>query len=157
MLNANTQRSTPDTQSTPRLHRSATDAVLAGVCGGIGETLGIDPSLIRLAFIIATLWGGMGVLAYIVLAIVLPVDQQAPAPVWISSERSRAVAGLVLVVLGGLLLAGNMGWTTWLSWDLFWPGVLIVAGVGLLVRNPRGRSAAEGPPSGRHYVNCSVS
>ena len=48
--------------------------------------------------------------------------------------RSFAV---VLVVLGGLLLAGNMGLTPWLSWNVFWPSVLILAGAGLLLRNPR--------------------
>ena len=137
MVNSTFEPPPVDTHPTPRLHRSATDSVLAGVCGGMAETLGVDSSLVRLAFVIATLWGGAGVLAYIVLAIVLPIDQQAAAPVWISSERTRIVAGMVLLVAGGLLLAGNMGWAPWLSWDLFWPGVLIVIGVGLLVRNPR--------------------
>jgi phage shock protein C len=108
------------------------------VCGGIAEYVNIDPSLVRVAFVVATLWGGVGVLAYVVLAIVLPVDQHASVPVSPSGGRTRAAAGLVLVVLGGLLLAGNMGWAPWLSWSLFWPGILILLGLGLLLRNPRG-------------------
>ena len=88
MVNSTFEPPPVDTHPTPRLHRSATDSVLAGVCGGMAETLGIDSSLIRLAFVIATLWGGVGVLAYIVLAIVLPIDQQAAAPVWISSAAN---------------------------------------------------------------------
>lgn len=127
-------------EATPRLHRSATDRVVAGVCGGIAEYVGVDPSLVRLAFVVGTLWGGIGMFVYIVLAIVLPVNQEGPAPAVFSAERSHALAGMVLVVLGGLLLAGNMGWTPWLSWNLFWPVVLILAGAGLLARTPRANS-----------------
>jgi phage shock protein C len=130
------------TRSTPHLHRSATDAVLAGVCGGIAEYLSLDPSLVRLAFVVATLWGGIGVLAYIVLAIVLPVDQRTGASVSTSVEGSRIVAGLSLVFLGAVLMAGNMGWAPWLSWNLVWPGILILIGLGLLVRDQHGTSGA---------------
>jgi phage shock protein C len=59
---------------------------LAGVRGGIAEFLNIDPSLARVAFVVGTSWGGIGVLAYIVRAIVLPVDQHPPAPVSLSGE-----------------------------------------------------------------------
>ena len=131
---------TTGTRPTPHVHRSATDAVLAGVCGGIAEYLSLDPSLVRLAFIVATLWGGIGVLAYIVLAIVLPVDQQTGASGSMSVEGSRIVAGLSLVFLGAVLMAGNMGWAPWLSWNLVWPGILILIGLGLLVRNQHGIS-----------------
>jgi phage shock protein C len=82
-------------------YRSTSDCVLSGVCGGIAEYLSIDPSLVRIAFVVATLWGGIGVLAYIVLAIVLPVSQQPPAPVSFSSERTRVAAGTG---------AGRPGW-----------------------------------------------
>jgi len=129
-------RSPTEEHPRPRLHRSAAERVCCGVCGGIAEYLAVDPSLVRLAFVVATLWGGMGLLLYIVLAIILPVDASATtAP--ISAERSRIIAGLVLVVLGGLLLAGNLGLAPWLSWNMFWPGLLIVIGAGLLLRSPR--------------------
>lgn len=107
------------------------------MCGGIAEYLSVDPTLVRLAFVVGTLWGGFGLLMYIVLAIVLPIDEQAPMPSSFSGERSRALAGLLLVVLGGVLLIGNMGWAPWLSWNLFWPGVLILVGLGLLLRDGR--------------------
>jgi phage shock protein C len=126
-----------DTHSAPRLHRCATDRLCCGVCGGIAEYLSVDSSLVRFAFIVGTLWGGIGLLLYILLAIVLPTEEQAPVPNSLSSERSQMLAGLLLVALGGLLLAANMGWAPWLSWSLFWPGVLILVGLGLLLRNPR--------------------
>jgi phage shock protein C len=125
-----------------RLHRSATDRVCCGVCGGISEYLAVDSSLVRLAFVVAALWGGIGLLLYIVLALILPVDTRAPSATPISSDRSRMTAGVVLVVLGGLLLAGNMGMAPWLSSNLFWPGVLILIGVGLLLRNPHSTQGA---------------
>ena len=129
---------TPTTQEapSPRLHRSATDRLCCGVCGGIAEYMAVDPSLVRVAFVVAALWGGIGLLLYIVLAIILPVDNVANS-VAPSPDRSRMIAGLVLVVLGGLLLAGNMGLAPWLSWNVFWPSVLILTGVGLLLRSPR--------------------
>ena len=55
-----------------RLHRSLTDRKVAGVCGGVAEYLGWDPTLVRLLWVILTLLGGSGVLIYIVLWIVMP-------------------------------------------------------------------------------------
>jgi len=125
-----------ENQQTQRLHRSATDRVVAGVCGGIAEYVSIDPSLVRIAFVIGTLWGGVGLLIYIVLAVILPVETSPVASTSFSTERSHALAGTVLVVLGALLLLGNMGWAPWLSWNLFWPAVVVVVGIGLLLRAP---------------------
>lgn len=59
--------------SDKRLYRSSTNYMLAGVYGGIAEYFNIDPTLIRLAWIILTCMGfGTGIIAYIVAAIVIP-------------------------------------------------------------------------------------
>ena len=55
-----------------KLYKSQGDRKLCGVCGGLGEFFGIDASLIRLAWIVFSLLGGSGVLAYIISAIVIP-------------------------------------------------------------------------------------
>jgi phage shock protein PspC (stress-responsive transcriptional regulator) len=55
-----------------RLYRSRTDRQIAGVCGGLGEYFNIDPTLIRIVFLIMGLFGGNGIILYIVLAIVIP-------------------------------------------------------------------------------------
>lgn len=55
-----------------RLYRSSTNYMLAGVCGGIAEYFNIDPTLIRLAWVLFCALGGSGVLAYIVAAIIIP-------------------------------------------------------------------------------------
>ncbi|ADU27698.1 PspC domain-containing protein [Ethanoligenens harbinense] len=57
-----------------RLYRSRTQRMLAGVCGGIAEYFNIDPTLIRLGWVIFACMGGTGVLAYIIAAIVIPLS-----------------------------------------------------------------------------------
>ncbi len=58
--------------ATGRLHKSTKDRKVAGVCGGIAEYLNTDPTIIRLVFALMVLGWGTGLLAYIVLALVLP-------------------------------------------------------------------------------------
>lgn len=55
-----------------RLYKSSSNKMICGVCGGIGEYFNIDPSLVRLAWILFSCLGGSGLLAYIIVAIVLP-------------------------------------------------------------------------------------
>ena len=55
-----------------KLYKSQGDRKLCGVCGGLGEFFGIDASLIRLAWIVFSLLGGSGVLAYIIAALIIP-------------------------------------------------------------------------------------
>ncbi len=55
-----------------KLYKSRTDKKLDGVCAGIGEYFDIDPTLIRLLWIIATFFAGAGLLAYIIAAIIMP-------------------------------------------------------------------------------------
>ena len=55
-----------------RLYRNTSDQMLAGVCSGIGEYFNIDPTLIRLGWVVFSLAGGSGVLAYIIAAIIIP-------------------------------------------------------------------------------------
>ena len=55
-----------------RLYKSNTDKKLDGVCAGIANYFNIDPTLIRLAWVIFTLAGGCGLIAYIIAAILMP-------------------------------------------------------------------------------------
>jgi phage shock protein C len=61
-----------------RLYRSRRDRILFGVCGGLGNYFSVDPALIRLVFVLITLAGGAGILAYIMLAIIMPEEGSAP-------------------------------------------------------------------------------
>lgn len=55
-----------------KLMKSDENRVLCGVCGGIGEYFNIDPVVIRLIWVIFSLMGGAGILAYIIAAIIVP-------------------------------------------------------------------------------------
>ena len=55
-----------------RLYRSKKDKILGGVCGGMAEYFNIDPTLIRILWVIFTLMGGSGILAYIICWIIIP-------------------------------------------------------------------------------------
>ena len=110
--------------------------------GGLAQYLNTDPVLIRLGFVLATLWGGIGLPLYIIMAIVVPErprGEEEPAfTAGVSSERAREIAGLVLAGLGALMLIGNLGWGH-AFWGLFqaqylWPLVLIAIGVAMITR-----------------------
>ena len=55
-----------------KLYKSSTDKKLAGVCGGIAEYFNIDSTLVRLGWVVFSLLGGSGLLAYIIAAIIMP-------------------------------------------------------------------------------------
>jgi len=57
-----------------KLYRSRTDRMIAGVCGGLGEYLNVDPTLIRLIFVFAALLGGPGIIIYIGWLLVVPEE-----------------------------------------------------------------------------------
>ena len=59
---------------TRRLCKSHSDRMIAGVCGGLGEYFGVDPVLVRLAFVLLSLVTGIAFLAYPVLWIVMPEE-----------------------------------------------------------------------------------
>ena len=59
-----------------RLYRSETNQMRCGVCAGIAEYFGIDPTLVRLAWVLFCVLGGSGVLAYILAAIIIPPESR---------------------------------------------------------------------------------
>ncbi len=63
----------------PRLVRSRTDKIIAGVCGGLGDYFSVDPVIVRLIFVLVTLTYGIGLPIYIVLWILMP-RRSVPRP-----------------------------------------------------------------------------
>ena len=57
-----------------RLYKSNKNKVLCGVCGGIAEYFNVDPTLVRLGWIVFCALGGSGLLAYIIAAVIIPND-----------------------------------------------------------------------------------
>ena len=62
-----------------RLCRSSKDRVLFGVCGGLGKYFNIDPVIVRVIFVITICFVGLGIIAYIILAIVVPNENSKAA------------------------------------------------------------------------------
>jgi phage shock protein PspC (stress-responsive transcriptional regulator) len=82
-----------------RLERSITNKVVAGVCGGIAEYLQIDPTLVRVFFVIATLMtAGLGFLGYLVLLVMMPLPGK-PAP-FVTNTAGPAAANTDLGASG---------------------------------------------------------
>lgn len=55
-----------------KLYKSNSNKVIAGVCGGIAEYFDIDPTVVRLGWVLFILLGGCGILGYLIFALVMP-------------------------------------------------------------------------------------
>ena len=59
-------------QVNQKLYRSRENRMIGGVCGGLGEFFGIDSTLIRLLFVLLVIFGGSGLLVYLVMLVIVP-------------------------------------------------------------------------------------
>jgi len=118
-----------------RLYRSRNDRPIGGVAGGVAAWLGLDPSLVRVAWVVLALAsGGIFLIVYIVMMVVVPLapegwaQRQTGAP----SDPGRAglIAGLFLIALGGWFLVDDY---IHIDWAVAWPMLVIIAGVALIV------------------------
>ena len=145
-----------------RLYRSPDDRMLAGVAGGVAEMLDIDPSLVRIVWAVLTvLTGGLALLVYVVMAIVVPErpigvearrpggDRAGTADAGVvspaagaspgrarRSDRSDAtrgglVAGLILILVGGFFLVREL--LPSIDLGFWWPTIAIGLGLVLVV------------------------
>jgi phage shock protein C len=64
---------------TKRLYRSRTDRWFAGICGGLGHYFSVDPTLVRVLFVLFALVVGGGILAYLILWLIIPLEPQGVA------------------------------------------------------------------------------
>jgi phage shock protein PspC (stress-responsive transcriptional regulator) len=126
--------------------------MIDGVCGGVAEYFSLDPTLVRIAWVLLTLLGGSGILLYIAGMIIMPtrpitfVPTEQPSATESPTSNHR-FWGILLVVVGTVWLMSNLGiWHRWwgLSWDILLPTVLVLAGVAFLFG---GRSYVSEQPS----------
>ncbi len=140
-----------------KLYRSRKDKMIGGVAGGLAEYFDIDPTLVRIIFIVTLFIGGGGFLAYIIMWIVVPEEpfvfvtpdtssQQAAAsetgtkteppqqPVYDDRRhRRRNIGGFVLIIIGVLFLMDNF--IPRFHFGDYWPLILIAIGVALLLKS----------------------
>jgi phage shock protein C len=81
----------PNINPSKRLYRTREGHIVAGVCSGIAAYFGIDTTLVRLAFAVFTIFGGVGILVYLIAWIVIPEeggDGSSIAESFVSKRRS---------------------------------------------------------------------
>src|SRR3954449_7020310 len=97
----------PEPAGTPprRLTRSSSDRVLGGVSGGLGRYFDIDPIIFRIGFVVLTLAGGAGVLAYLAAWVLVPADPE-PGEALTDPTRAATIAGAAVLGLAAIVLLG---------------------------------------------------
>jgi phage shock protein C len=145
-----------------KLYRHRINRMIAGVCGGLGEYLGIDSTFVRIFFVLLALSNGIGVMVYFLMWIIVPpqdaasislheaartgADEIAEQARTMGADLRQAVRspnsqtwmyiGIGLIILGLLALLDNLPWSWlhWLNWNFFWPILLVLGGIALIVR-----------------------
>jgi len=133
----------PSSASAQILRRDRDAGWIGGVAAGIAKRFGIDVSLVRLAFVVATAAGGFGLGAYLLAWILIPSGEPGAASGRLPTGRAavEVALGTGLLLLAALLTFRALG--IWFSDAVVWPLVLIASGGALLWRQSLG-----GPDSG---------
>lgn len=118
----------------PTVRRSRRNRMLAGVAGGVAEHLGLDPFVVRLAFIVLALAAGFGVVGYLLLWVLVPSEPTdaavPPAKGHVPRPAARELLGGGLVVAGVLIILWFSG--LWFGEGLAWPVTLAAIGFAIL-------------------------
>ena len=115
--------------------RSRTDRMIAGVCGGVGARLGIDTTIVRIAFVaLALAW--VGVPLYLLGWILLPQAAPAEGTEFAGAVRpartaTRRAVGMALIVIGTMVLVRHLGVA--LPDTLIWPALCVAFGLGIVI------------------------
>lgn len=129
--------------------------MLAGVCGGLGEHLGVDPVVLRLAIVALVPAGGFGLVAYLVLLALTQHRVGAPSEPGTPRASAQQALAVALITVGTLLILRAAG--LWLGDRVVWPIAVAALGSGLLwardddrlsfLRRPTADTAAPLPSS----------
>ncbi len=153
-----------DSKANPKsqIYRSETNKVVAGVAGGLGEYFNIDPTIIRIIFVLLTIFGGSGILIYLILWIVIPSENSSEK---LSTEsiknnledlkgKAKTFAhdlkfsknntptkndskfwwAVLIIAVGIVFLFNNLGILNFFEFRKFWPLLLIAFGLTILFR-----------------------
>lgn len=132
--------------SAPRLERPRNGRMITGVAAGLARHLRVDPTLVRIAFVVATVIGGVGIAAYVAALLLVP-EEGSDEPLLHAARGGRAtvVLGVILLVLGAIaaLHAVDLG----VGGHLIGPLALAGAGAYLLMRATDGSGEQRPTPT----------
>ncbi len=138
--------------SDKRLRRSTSNKIIGGLCGGLGDYFNIDPTIIRLVWVLATFWVGFtSVIIYFIGLIIVsltedkkPLQQSQEAGTVAEGEvderllektpsKVNLIWGWLIIGIGVVMLLETLGYFSRYK-EYFFPGILIIAGIWVLVR-----------------------
>lgn len=125
-----------------RLRRSTTDRKIAGVAGGLGRHLNIDPTVIRVLFVVLALFGGAGLLLYGAAWLIVP-EEGSEKSVVETSPSTRNVLLIIAGVVAALLLIGDSFGGFGFPWPL---AILALVVFAILMNRDKPSTTAAGPP-----------
>ena len=155
-----------------RLFKSRRNRMIDGVCGGIAEFFDVDPTIVRVFWVLFTFLGGTGFFLYIAAMIIMSPNPEHLSPLYPIPVRKRTEGkrfwGIVLILIGALILMTNLGWFAFfewwhLSWKIFFPVILILIGIWFINYQIQKPSVPNMPgvgnetPAGSEYVKKELS
>lgn len=132
-----------------KLYRCRTDRIIFGICGGLGKYFEIDSWIIRIFFIAFTFFNGFGIILYLILAILIPLErgikedsleQEIDETIGEIKRRKnvKIFLGFVLILIGLayiLRMYFPIGFYYFFNWHILWPYVIIIIGLYVIFRN----------------------
>ena len=137
MESTETRQQQPQSPRRPRLERLRSERAVAGVASGLARYLGVDVAWIRIGFVVLALFGGSGILLYLIGWLAIPQEGEDDS---IAVDRAGDIQsagswiGIALIVLAGMIVLGNTGL---IRGELMVAAVLVAVGV-LLYRGDIG-------------------
>jgi len=133
-------------RSYEQLHRSTTDRKIAGVAGGLGRHLDIDPTIVRVVLVVLCFFGGAGFLLYGVAWLLVPEDGRQTGK--ISTQPGTRNALLIgTAVLAGCLLLGDSVHGLGFPWPVLLVGIAVLIYLAVRDKEPRSDRVAAPPQS----------
>jgi phage shock protein C len=132
-----------------RLYRLPSKAMIGGVCAGLAEYFKIDPSIIRVIFVLGTFAKGIFLLLYLLLWVALPTSSDVstfsvsstdstltPSNIMETrKQNSNFLGGIILVVVGFIFLFDEFDLFWWFRFDKLWPIIPIIIGLYILFKD----------------------
>jgi phage shock protein C len=146
-----------------KLYRSRDDRMIFGVCGGLAQYMNLDATLVRVFFVLLALLHGIGLIIYLILALVVPNDLDGQNFTILSDKTKefgenikekaesfaseirdagvrgsgvRNIFGIIVVIIGFFLLLERLFPFVfdWIDWSIIWPAVIILFGGYLILK-----------------------